>query len=70
LAVQQSNVVSKKKFFMKSIFNRQSKNVLIREISTMDPYHRNFIINQANNVYLCPLLPIVIKTEYLANSKT
>lgn len=44
-----------------------TKLVIIREISGLDIQYKTFIINKTNNVYSCPLLPIVEETEFTNN---
>jgi hypothetical protein len=46
--------------------NSTEKNIQT-EISLMGKYHRNYLINQINNVYSYPLLPIIEDTEYKPN---
>ncbi len=50
-----------------NIRESSSKFVIIREISGLDIHYKTFVVNQANNVYSCPLLPIVEETEFTSN---
>ena len=50
--------------------NSGTKIIYIKEIinTQMDSNYKTFVVNQANNVYSCPLLPVVIETDFVSKS--
>ncbi len=48
--------------------NSESKIIYIKEISQLDSNYKTFVVNQANNVYSCPLLPVIIETDFVSKS--